>query len=90
VPPGKGAPPPRPPSEGATDAQGLYVEAAASVVAIISPSSRKGDSGGSVAKDQKVHDSPVAWPLRGKATGYNKSTKMPEVKCTVVGSGGLR
>ena len=54
------------------------------------PSSRKGDSGGSVAKDQKVHDSPVAWPLRGQPTKYNKSTKMPEVKCTVVGSGGLR
>ena len=67
------------------------------------PSSRKGDSGGkAVGREQKgraipfgsgesgageLHDSPVAWPVLGGSTKYNKSTNMPIVKTTVVGHG---
>lgn len=46
--------------------------------------------GSGEASGGKLHDSPVAWPLRGEDTKYNKATKFPIVKTTVVGSTGLR
>ena len=51
-------------------------------------SSRKSPGGGDpLDTSQALHDAPVAWPMRGTPTQYNRATKMPVVKTTIVGHG---